>query len=597
LKTLKKIIALLTPSERKHAVLLLGMILTMALLDMIGVASIMPFLAVVATPELLETNVILKTAYAVSNNFGINTTEEFLFLLGALVFVLLLVSLAFKALTTYAQLRFTLMREYSISKRLVEGFLHQPYSWFLSRHSADLGKTILSEVGMVISGSLMPIMNLIAQGAVATALLTLLILIDPKLALIVGLTLATAYALIFKATHGLLGRIGKERVKANQDRFTVVSEAFGASKEVKVGGLEQAYIQRFTGPAQTYARHQATALVISQLPRFALEAIAFGGMLLVVLYLMAQNGSFASALPIVALYAFAGYRLMPALQQIYGAVTQLRFAGPALDALHADLMSLQPGHLIPSQDAIALKQAITLNQIQYCYPNAPQPALKNLSLKIPAKSTVGLVGATGSGKTTTVDLILGLLEAQVGTLAVDGQAISEHNRRNWQRSIGYVPQQIYLADDSVAANIAFGIQEKDIDQVAVERAAKIANLHDFVANELPQQYQTTVGERGVRLSGGQRQRIGIARALYHNPHVLILDEATSALDNLTEQVVMESVHNLGHEITIILIAHRLSTVKACDTIFLLEKGRLKAQGTFDELTQTNERFRAMAKSN
>jgi ABC-type multidrug transport system fused ATPase/permease subunit len=599
-QNLTKLLDLLTPPERKRAMLLLGMILAMALLDMIGVASIMPFMAVLANPELVETNALLNSAFTASSNLGIDTTEQFLFVLGMLVFLVLVVSLAFKALTTYAQLRFTLMREYSIGKRLVEGYLHQPYGWFLSRHSADLGKNILSEVEKVIYQAIVPMMALIAQGAAAAALLTLLILIDPKLALIVGLTLATAYALIFKATSGLLSRMGTERVTANQARFTAVSEAFGASKEVKVGGLEQAYIQRFSDPAQAYARHQATAQVISQLPRFALEAIAFGGMLLVVLYLMAQSGSFASALPIIALYAFAGYRLMPALQQVYGALTQLRFAGPALDALHADLMSLQPAHSNPSEDAIALKQAITLkkaitlNQIQYHYPNAPQLALKNLSLTIPAKSTVGLVGATGSGKTTTVDLILGLLEAQKGTLAVDGQAITEHNRRTWQRAIGYVPQQIYLADDTVAANIAFGLKAKDIDQKAVERAAKIANLHDFVGNELPQQYQTTVGERGVRLSGGQRQRIGIARALYHHPQVLILDEATSALDNLTEHAVMEAVHNLGHEITIILIAHRLSTVKACDTIFLLERGELKAQGTFDELTQANERFRAMA---
>lgn len=570
------------------------MIVTMALLEMIGVGSIMPFMAVLADPEIVKTNATLNAVYqAASQHLGINTTEQFLFALGMLVFVLLMLSLAFKALTTYAQLRFTLMREYSICKRLVEGYLHQPYSWFLSRHSADLGKTILSEVFEVIDKGLKPMMLFIAHGAVAVAMLTLLILVDPKLALIVGMTLSTAYALIFKATRGLLGRIGKERVKANQGRFTAVSEAFGAAKEVKVGGLEQAYIRRFSGPAQTYARHQASAQVISQLPRFALEAIAFGGMLLVVLYLMAQSGSFASALPIIALYAFAGYRLMPALQQIYGAVTQLRFAGPALDALHADLMSLQPAYANPSQDAIALNQAITLNQIQYRYPNALQPALKHLSLTIPAKSTVGLVGATGSGKTTTVDLILGLLEAQEGTLAVDGQAITEHNRRVWQRVIGYVPQQIYLADDTVAANIAFGIETERINQAAVKRAAKIANLHEFVINELAQQYQTTVGERGVRLSGGQRQRIGIARALYHNPQVLILDEATSALDNLTEQAVMEAVHNLGHEITIILIAHRLSTVKACDTIFLLEKGELKAQGTYAELSESNQTFQKM----
>lgn len=411
------------------------------------------------------------------------------------------------------------------------------------------------------------------------------------------MTLAVAYALVFKATRRYLARIGVERVKSNQARFTAVSEAFGASKEVKVGGLEQTFVRRFSEPAETYARHQASAQVIAQLPRFALEAIAFGGMLLVVLYLLAQKGNFANALPIIALYAFAGYRLMPALQQVYSAATQLRFAGPALDALHADLMNLQPESSSVSQGTMVLREAIQLDGIEYTYPNASKPALKDLSLMIPAKSTVGLVGSTGSGKTTTVDLILGLLEAQKGTLSVDGQVITQENRRDWQRCLGYVPQQIYLADDTVAANIAFGLQANEIDQSAVEHAAKIANLHEFVVNELPQQYQTTVGERGVRLSGGQRQRIGIARALYHSPQVLILDEATSALDNLTEQAVMEAVYNLGHEITIILIAHRLSTVKDCDAIFLLEKGALKAQGDYEELTLASEGFRAMAEAN
>jgi len=599
MQILKKLVDLLTSHERKRAGQLLGMILMMALLDTLGVASIMPFMAVLANPDLVQTNAILNAAYNASGHLGVNAPEEFLFALGILVFVLLVGSLAFKALTTYAQLRFTLMREYSIGKRLIESYLHQPYSWFLSRHSADLGKTILSEVSTVIGGGFTPIMNLIAQGAVSVALLTLLIVMDPKLALIVGLTLVAAYGLIFKTTSGLLACMGAERLKANQQRFTAVSEAFGATKEVKVGGLEYTYIQRFADPAQTYAFHQAGAQVISQLPRFALEAIAFGGMLLVMLYLMAQSGGFASALPIIALYAFAGYRLMPALQQIYGALTQLKFAGPALNALHADLMSLQsanPTIASIQPPAMSLTQAITLNNIVYRYPNAAPAALKGISLTIHAKSTVGLVGATGSGKTTMVDLILGLLDAQEGTLSVDGQPITDHNKRAWQRAIGYVPQQIYLADDSVAANIAFGIEPEQIDQTAVEKAAKIANLHEFVMNDLSQGYATTVGERGVRLSGGQRQRIGIARALYHNPQVLILDEATSALDNLTEQAVMEAVYNLGHEITIILIAHRLSTVKDCDKIFLLEKGALKGQGRFEELTQVSERFRAMAAS-
>ena len=590
----KKILGLLTAPERKRAGVLMAMILMMAFLDMLGVASILPFMAVLADPELVQTNAMLNTAFTVSRHIGINTTEQFLLALGVLVFVLLVTSLAFKALTTYAQTRFALMREYSIGKRLVEGYLHQPYSWFLNRHSADLGKTILSEVSTVIGGSMIPLMTLMAQSTVALALLILLIIVDPQLALSVGVVLGLIYAGIFAVMSGWLKRLGQARIKANQERFTAVSEAFGAAKEVKVGRLEQAYVKRFAKPAEIYAKGRATAQVIAQLPRYALEAVAFGGILLVVLYLMAKSGSFATALPIIALYVFAGYRLMPALQQIYGAFTRLRFASPALDALHRDLGSLQTTNIrydYPSP--LPFTQAIRLEQVSYRYPNASHQALSDVDLSIPADSTVGFVGATGSGKTTTVDVILGLLEPQKGRLSVDGQPITADNRREWQRVIGYVPQHIYLADDSVAANIAFGVNAREIDQQAVERAAKIANLHEFVSNDLPQRYATTVGERGVRLSGGQRQRIGIARALYHNPKVLILDEATSALDNLTEQAVMEAVNNLGHDITIIVIAHRLSTVKKCNQIYLLEQGEVKASGTYDELTRRNLQFAAM----
>jgi len=571
--------------------MLMGMIVVMAFLDMLGVASILPFMAVLANPELVQTNANLNALFNFSHRIGIHSTEQFLFVLGALVFVFLVSSLVFKALTTYAQTRFTLMREYSLGKRLVEGYLHQPYSWFLNRNSADLGKNILGEVGAVVGGVMAPLMTLIAQSTIMLALLILLIIVDPLLALGSFVVLGFFYAGIFVIARESLKNLGQARIDANKERFTAVIEAFGAAKEVKVGGLEQTYIQRFTKPAEIYAKAQATSQLIAQLPRFALEAIAFGGMLLVILYLMAKSGSFTSALPIITLYAFAGYRLMPALQHIYSSLTQLRFAGPALDALHKDLSSLQAadaqhGKISP----LPLTQAITLSQVSYRYPNAPQQALKGIDLTIPAHTTVGFVGATGSGKTTIVDVILGLLEPQEGALNIDGQSITAANRRQWQRAIGYVPQQIYLADDSIASNIAFGVNAKDIDQEAVERAAKIANLHQFVVNDLPQGYATIVGERGVRLSGGQRQRIGIARAHYHNPRVLILDEATSALDNLTEQAVMEAVNNLGHHITIILIAHRLSTVRQCDQIYLLERGEVKAQGTFEELAQTSNMF-------
>jgi len=598
MQTIKKLLALLTPSERKHAGLLMGMTLVMGFLDMLGVASILPFIAVLTNPELIQSNNILNILFTSSRHIGVHTPEQFLFTLGVLVFLLLLFSLAFKSLTTYTQNHFALMREYSIGKRLVEGYLHQPYSWFLNRHSADLGKTILSEVSTVIYGGLLPLMTLMAQGAVSLAILILLLIVDPLLALSVGVVLGLAYASIYAVMTGWLKRLGQARIQANQERFTALSEAFGATKEVKVGRLEQVYIQRFAKHAKIYAKGQATARVIAQLPRFALEAIAFGGMLLVILYLMTKSGSFAASLPIIALYAFAGYRLMPALQQIYSAFTQLRFTGIALNALHQELSSLQAtdaphGHLSP----LPFTKAIHLSQVSYSYPNALRPALKSIDLIIPASSTVGFVGATGSGKTTMVDVILGLLEPQEGALNIDGQPITAANRRQWQRAIGYVPQHIYLADDSVEANIAFGVNAKNIDPQAVERAAEIANMHEFVVNDLPQGYATTVGERGVRLSGGQRQRIGIARALYHNPQVLILDEATSALDNLTEKAIIEAVHNLDNNVTVIMIAHRLSTVEKCDQIVMIEQGKIAAMGTFNELFKSNHSFKSMIKSN
>jgi ABC-type multidrug transport system fused ATPase/permease subunit len=282
---------------------------------------------------------------------------------------------------------------------------------------------------------------------------------------------------------------------------------------------------------------------------------------------------------------------------MYASLSTMRYTVAALDKLHADVMALPPEPSVAGRTApvtsLPVRADITLEHVTYRYPSAPQPALQDLSLRIPARQTVGLVGTTGSGKTTTVDLILGLLEPHAGALCVDGTPITAANRRAWQRSIGYVPQQIYLADDSVAANIAFGVPSDQIDRHAVERAARIANLHEFVTTQMPEGYETAVGERGVRLSGGQRQRIGIARALYHQPQVLILDEATSALDNLTEQAVMEAVYNLGREVTVILIAHRLSTVRAADRIFLLRGGQVAAQGTFEELVATDDAFRAM----
>ena len=590
----KKLLFLLSPAERKKAGLLLVMVIIMALLDMIGVASILPFITVLTNPNLIETNIILNTLFQASNRFGVNTDQEFLFFLGIIVFFLLILSLTFKAITSYVQILFVQMREFSIGKRLVEGYLRQPYSWFLSRHSADLGKTILSEVATVIGGGMRPLIDLIAKSILTIILIALLVVVDPKLTLIVGLSLGSVYLIIFYFVRNFLNKSGKERLKNNQLRFTTVNEAFGAVKEVKVGGLEEFYIKTFSNPAQIFAKTQASSQVVAQLPRFILEAIAFGGILLIIIYTISQTGNLYNSLPIIALYVFAGYRLMPALQQIYTSFTRLAFVGPSIEKLHSDLKNLKSSTKNLDQETLVFNKEINLNNIHYNYPNSSTNVLKDINLTVPAKSTVGLIGPTGCGKTTIVDIILGLLKPQKGTIKVDAKVITDQNLRTWQRLIGYVPQFIYLLDDTIEANIAFGVEPKDINHDMVKKASIIANLNQFVIDELPQQYKTIIGERGVRLSGGQRQRIGIARALYHKPKVLILDEATSALDNQTENTVMEAVTNIDKNITIILIAHRLSTVKNCDNIFFLENGNLKAQGTFEELINSDKEFRAMA---
>ena len=595
----RKLHDLLDARERRNAILLFGMMLIMGLFEAVGVASIMPFVAVLSNPEIVHKNEQLAMVYEF---LGFESTDAFLLFLGAASFFLLVGSLAFKALTHWAIARYVHMRNSSLSRRLLRKYLDRPYAWFLNRHSSDLGKSVLAEVNNVVNKALTPFLQILANLVVVAFLLILVFLVEPLVALAVATVLGGAYVLIYWVLRQYLARIGADRLRANRQRYQIAQEALGGIKDVKVLGLEEGYARAFRNPAHRYAARQAVAEIIGELPQFFLRALAFGGMIVILLVLLARGeGNLAAVLPVVALYALAGMRLQGALQKVYKSFTKLRFGYPVLERLHGDFMECPSnvqeqgrgrGEDIPR---VPLKECLALNDVHFTYPGADQAALHGLSIDIPACTTVGIVGSTGAGKTTAVDVILGLLEPQSGELRVDGQPITDATRiRAWQKNIGYVPQHIFLTDDTVAANIAFGEAPKRIDPAAVERAARVAELHDFVINELPDGYDTFVGERGVRLSGGQRQRIGIARALYHDPDVLVLDEATSALDNVTEKSVMDAVHNLGHRKTIILIAHRLSTVRECDRIFLLQHGSLSAAGTYHELCNSSDPFRHMA---
>ena len=594
--TYRKLLDLLTARERRQFYALIVMIMVMGVLQMLTIASILPLMFVLRKPEVIDTNAMLSWAY---RTFGFQSHQGFMVALAGGVFAFIVFGMVFKALTSYANYRFAMMRAYTISLRMLNAYLSQPYAWFLTRNSSGLGSAVLGEVQKVVTTALLPAMRLITSVVLAVSLIALLVIIRPGVAFIAAGLLGGIYVVLYVSIRQSSNRMGKERHRMNELRYQIVGEAFGGMKDVKLLGLEAYFSARFRHPAERVAYYDSANLIMREVPRYIIEGVAFGALLLFVLYLLVSgDGDLGSVVPILSVYAFTTIRLFPAMQGVYTAVGQMRFAEPTLDKLHADYVATGAGdgprRLTLKAPPVRLTERLELRDVAYAYPNAERAALSGLSIAVEARTSVGLVGGTGAGKTTAVDIMLGLLEPQAGALVIDGVPITPATLPGWQRSIGYVPQHIFLTDDTIAANIAFGQKASDIDMAAVERAARIAELHDFILRELPEGYATKAGERGVRLSGGQRQRVGIARALYHDPDVLILDEATSALDNLTEKAVMDAVANLGHAKTIVMIAHRLSTVRDCDTIYMLEQGRVVAAGSYDELIETNRQFRALA---
>ncbi|OFW64549.1 MAG: hypothetical protein A2Z35_02535 [Actinobacteria bacterium RBG_19FT_COMBO_36_27] len=593
----RKILTLLDKGERKRLYMLFGAMTISAIIEVAGIVSILPFLSLITNPNLINDNRILNWLYT---NLNFQNTNRFLIFIGILVLLILIVSNVLIILTMWGMARFTNMRNFTISRRLLSRYLHQPYIFFLNKNTSELSKNIVSEVTSVTSGVLIPLMQIISSGIVALFIFTMLIIIKPLLALAVMVILSIAYIFIYRMVKKKVSNIGKRRWNAHTDLYKIVFEAFGGIKQLKLLGFEDVFVKRYSKPASEYARSTATNQIITGTPRYIMEVISIGGIIGVVLYLLASSRGFQDVIPIIGLFAFAAYRIMPALQNIYASVTTLRFYIPAIDVLYKDMYSVENKSQTTTCSEkksipINLIRELKLEEITFSYPRTRKPVIKDLNIKIAFNTSVAFVGKTGVGKTTIADIILGLLRPSSGRILVDGVEITDENLPDWQKNLGYIPQDIYLLDDTVTRNIAFGVPDENINIDTVKCAARIANIHNFVIEELPDKYQTVVGERGVRLSGGQRQRIGIARALYHNPGVLILDEATSALDGTTENEVFEAIDNIAQTKTLIIIAHRLTTVRNCDVIYVMKEGRIVGQGRYEELMESNLEFRKLAK--
>lgn len=598
-KSLKELYSLLTKEQRIKLLKLQGLIVIMSFAEIAGVASIGPFMALVGDMSLLESDGLAATLYEYS---GVQTAEKFLFWLGVSVLVVLALATTISMFTVWRLSLYAAKVGAELGNRLFSYYMHQPWLYHASVSSSHLTKQISQETLRMTNFVINPLLYMNAKVIMSSMMALGIFIYDPVVALVGISIFVISYYFLFVAVRRKLMKNGKDISETQSQRFKLMSEGFGGIKDALLLGHQKTFTDRFEKPSLIFAHAAGTNQAISQVPRYAMELVAFSSIIFLVLYLLAtHNGNLGTILPVLSIYALAGFKILPALQKVYSSMSQIRGNLASFEAVREDLHASsevqekkrsisqgeeEKGQLVPRTN-------IKLDEIFFNYPGSREFALNGVSMDIPANHMIGIVGASGSGKSTIIDILLGLISPVEGRLSIDGIPVGKGNKRQWQNTLGFVPQSIFLSDSSIRDNIAFGVAPDKIDEECVKRAASLANLDELLA-ELPNGLDTCVGERGVQLSGGQRQRIGIARALYHDAEVLILDEATSALDGITEKLIMEAIQEFMGKKTIIMIAHRLATVRQCNRIYLMKEGRVIDSGSFDELANTNETFKRMA---
>jgi ABC-type multidrug transport system fused ATPase/permease subunit len=581
----------LSRRRRHQFVLIMGLMLFSAFAEVVSLGALLPFLGILTAPDaVFNYRIVARVAHAA----GITTARELLLPLTIAFAAIALLAGVIRMLLLWVSTRFTFAAGADLSTEVYRRTLYQPYRVHVARNSSEVISGITKKVGGTVLGVLLSLMTLISSIMLLVGIMVALIAIDPVVALVATIGFGTSYGLITWVSRRRLHRNSRRIADEDTRVIKALQEGLGGIRDVLLDGTQPVYCDIYRQADQPLRRAQGDNVFLSQSPRYAMEAL---GMVLIagLAYVLSrQAGGVGTALPVLGALALGAQRLLPALQQSYGAWASM--AGS--HALLADTIELldQPlpvALLLPAPTPLPFRDAIGFRGVRFRYTSDGPWVLDGLDLIIPKGARVGLVGVTGSGKSTTLDLLMGLLVPTEGDVLVDGQSITGNLVRAWQRSIAHVPQNIYLADTTLAENIAFGVPRAAIDLQRVQHAARQAQIADFIESR-PEGYEAFVGERGIRLSGGQRQRIGIARALYKQASVLVLDEATSALDNETERSVMEAIEGLHRDLTILLIAHRLSTVRHCDTIAELEHGRVVAQAPYDELLQCSQSFRRMA---
>ncbi|MEX2409817.1 MAG: ABC transporter ATP-binding protein [Candidatus Paceibacterota bacterium] len=596
LDSLKKIYSLFPSKDRFKLLILFGMMVMGSFLEVLGIGMIPVFVIAVSQPDNLLQYPVLGDLL---RTLDITSSEELVVYGAILLIVVYIVKNIYLSFFIYVKKRFIANRGVQLENRLFKAYMASPYTFYISRNSAELLRNVTSETRKVVDGVMLPFMELALNLTMFVVILGALLLIEPLITVVTILFLGIGGGGFLKYTREKNREYGLEDRQARMKKNKTVLQGLGGLKATRVLNRELLFLKEYGEWAERSKIANIYTYVVKQIPKYIIETLAVVGILLIALILVWEGRAVQAIVPILALFGTATVRLMPVFNQVISQTATIQYNAASVEAVYEDLKLLENEYQNVRKDILkghteklTLNDSITLQDIRYSYPEQDEQAVAGVSLNIQRGEAIAFVGESGAGKTTMADLILGLLEPSDGKILVDDVDI-ETNIRGWQQNIGYIPQQIFLLDDTIRRNIAFGIPDDQIDEDKIFEAVKAAQLEELI-ERLPEGIDTIVGERGVLLSGGQQQRIGIARALYDDPQVLIMDEATSALDNITEKFVINAIEQLRGDRTIIMIAHRLTTVQKCDVIYLMNEGRITDKGKYDDLLKNSKEFRKMS---
>ena len=592
-KFVKEFFLLLTASQRKSFFIFQFLIIIMSFIEIASIISITPFMALVADPTILSQENLLAKIYLKSNL----ESYEFIFYLGLVVLFFLTISTIVSMIITWRLSMFAAKIGTDIANRLYSHYLDQDWLFHTKESSSHLTKKIATESVRVGNEIVAPLMQMNARFILVFFILIVMFLYDPFIVIFGSIIFISAYITLFKYVRGSIEKNGKIISNMLTKRFKLLANGFGGIRDILLLGRSGYFKNEFNKSSDNLAYSEGTIVGIGRVPRYLIELLAFGSMIALVLYLIkTSNSDLSIILPILSVYGLAVMKLLPSLQIIYNSLAIVKGNLSAYEAIKEDLKRINISRINKNDSTKPVwskHNEIILKEATFTYPGKKSPALDNISLKIKPNALVGFVGTSGSGKSTIADLISGLIIPKHGKVIVDGIPLDEQNIKLWKKKIGFVSQSIFLTEGTIAENIAFGVSEDLIDYNQIEKALKLANLYEFVSN-LDKKVHSKVGERGIQLSGGQRQRIGIARTLYYDADILIFDEATSALDGITEKIIMDSIKDFTGKKTLILIAHRLTTIKKCDEIFMMENGKIVDHGEYEYLVINNKKFKKMS---